>query len=241
MTWEEGPDDGEARGGDGPDEEDGDPRDGRRPLAPSLRAGVAIYNEGAHHEAHDAWEDYWLDLPDGEDERLLHGLIQFTAAVHHAVRRNWVGATGLAGSGRGYLADLPATYRGVDVEAVRQFLARLEHDPELVEREPLPVLTYGGAALRYDDLEFPAAAVVAGVFAEEGAEYDEGVVERAVAYAEADLDADEPSSPFVTLLLDFALAPDRRPVAYQRLSEHVERRDAREADVEGLFDQGNDG
>ena len=67
-----------------------------------LRAGIAVYNAGEYHAAHDAWEDYWLDLERGtDDERLLHGLIQFTAAVHHAEERNWEGAVGLAESATG--------------------------------------------------------------------------------------------------------------------------------------------
>ncbi|NIS31883.1 MAG: DUF309 domain-containing protein, partial [Actinobacteria bacterium] len=55
-----------------------------------LRAGIAIYNAGGYHAAHDAWEDHWLELEAGtDDERFLHGLIQFTAAVHHAQGANW--------------------------------------------------------------------------------------------------------------------------------------------------------
>ena len=207
-----------------------------RDLTPYLRAGAAIFNEGAYHEAHDAWEEYWLDLPDGDDERFLHGLIQYTAAVHHAHGHNWEGASGLARSGRAYLADLPADYRGVNVGPVRDYLAELADDPELVERCSPPELTVEGTAPTVADLEFPAAAVVAMVFAEEHAEYDEALVERAVGYARADLAEERASSPFVTLLLDFALEADRREIAYQRLAEHVDRRDAREADVEGLFD-----
>jgi len=53
----------------------------------ALRAGIAIHNAGHYHAAHDAWEDEWLELDDGSDERLLHGLIQFTAAIHHARNR----------------------------------------------------------------------------------------------------------------------------------------------------------
>ena len=74
----------------------------------ALRAGVAIYNAGEFHAAHDAWEAEWLGLDDGtDDERLLHGLIQFTAVVHHARERNWSGAVGLAESAGEYLADHP--------------------------------------------------------------------------------------------------------------------------------------
>jgi len=27
-----------------------------------LRAGIAIFNAGGYHTAHNAWEEYWLDL-----------------------------------------------------------------------------------------------------------------------------------------------------------------------------------
>lgn len=48
----------------------------------SLRAGVAIYNAGAYRAAHGAWESKWLSLErDTDDERFLHGLIQFIAVA----------------------------------------------------------------------------------------------------------------------------------------------------------------
>ena len=76
-----------------------------------LRAGVAVYNAGRFHAAHDAWEEYWLGLESGaDDERFLHGLIQFTAVVYHATEDNWSGAQGLAESAREYLADLRETH-----------------------------------------------------------------------------------------------------------------------------------
>ena len=201
-----------------------------------LRAGVAIYNTGHYHAAHDAWEEYWLDLPDGDDERFLHGLIQFTAAVYHARNRNWSGATGLADSAGEYLAPLPADYREVNVGEVRAYLAGLARDPERVERGPAPLLAHEGGALALADLDFDALAVAADVFAEE-LDYDEGVVERAVDYARTDLDAGEEGSRFVTLVMDFARDEDHRGIVFQRLAEHVDRRRHREADVEGLFEE----
>lgn len=199
-----------------------------------LRAGIAIYNAGRYHAAHDAWEERWLDLG-GDDERLLHGLIQFTAAVHHATQRNWTGATGLAESAREYLAPLPTGYRNVNVAAVREYLTALHGDPERIERVPPLSLTYEGRALALDDLDFGASAVVAGVFAEEG-EYDKELIERAVEYARMDLDAGRETSPFVTLVLDFA-REGNRGIVHQRLREHTERRVARERDVDGLFEE----
>jgi hypothetical protein len=202
-----------------------------------LRAGAAIYNAGYCHAAHDAWEDHWLGLDSGtDDELLLHGLIQFTAAVYHARNHNWSGATGLAGSGGAYLAELPAKYRAVNVETVREFLAALERDPERIERGPAPPLTHGGRAPGLADLEFEATAVAAAVLAEELG-YDEDAIERAVEYARADLDAGEEGSRFVTFLFDFVRDGANRGVVVQRLAEHGNRRANRESDVEGMFDE----
>lgn len=200
-----------------------------------LRAGVAVHNAGFHHAAHDALEERWLSLDDGEERDFLQGLIQFTAAVHHANGRNWTGATGLAASAREYLAGLPDDYRGVNVGDVWAWLGRLERDPELVEREPTLRLAHEGRALALADLDYPAVAVAAPLVAE-GTDYDPSLLERASEYALADLEREAVGSPFVTLVLDFVAADDRRPIVAQRLGEHVDRRRARDADVEGLFD-----
>jgi len=203
----------------------------------NLRAGIAIYNPGGYHAAHDAWEDHWLDLEtETDDERFLHGLIQFTAAIYHARNRNWSGATGLAESGRGYLTDLPADYREVNVGAVRTYLETLERDPEYIERrKPLP-LTHDSEVIGPGDLGFEATAVAADVLAEERG-YDEGLIERAIEYGRADLQDEKTASPFVTLLFDFVREPDNRGIIVQRLGEHIDRRASREEDVSGLFEK----
>ncbi|WP_435076383.1 DUF309 domain-containing protein [Halococcus sp. AFM35] len=198
-----------------------------------LRAGIAIYNAGNHHAAHDAWEERWLDLA-GDDERFLHGLIQFTAAVHHARNRNWPGTTGLAETAREYLTPLSSEYRDVNVGEVRDSLAALHADPERIERAPPLALTHEGRELALADLDFGASAVAAAVFAEHG-DYDEAMVERAIGYARADLDAGRATSPFVTLVMDFARGGNRA-IVHQRLAEHTDRRTARERSVDGLFE-----
>jgi hypothetical protein len=201
-----------------------------------LRAGIAIYNDGGYHAAHDAWEDHWLDLESGtDDERFLHGLIQFTAAVYHARTRNWSGATGLAGSAREYLAALPGTYRGVALEPVRAYLATLAADPEVIERRLPPRLTHGGRAIGPADLEFEATCVAAAVLAEEAGR-DEDAIERAAEYARTDLERGVAESEFVALLFGFVREPERRPTVARRLAEHVSRREDRESDVDGLFE-----
>jgi hypothetical protein len=201
-----------------------------------LRAGVAIYNVGQHHAAHDAWEDHWLGLDAGtDDERFLHGLIQFTAAVHHAQHANWAGVRGLAESAAEYLAGLPADYCGVNVGEVRAYLRAVAADPEHVEREAPPELTHDETALVPEDLRFDAAAVAAEVLAEEHG-YDEAVIERAVEYARADLESDRATSQFVTFVMDFARDAANRGIAFQRMRQHVEKRRRKEEDVDGLFE-----
>jgi hypothetical protein len=201
-----------------------------------LRAGMAIYNAGEYHAAHDAWEAHWLDLPKGtDDERFLHGLIQFTAAVYHARNGNWSGATGLAESAQEYLTALPKTYRGVNVGGVRRYLGSLEADPERIERSQPLSLRSDGQPVTTTDLGLDATIVAATVLAEEHG-FDESVIERAGRYATADVGDETTRSPFVTFLFDFVREPENRPIVVQRLTEHVERRSHREDDVSGLFE-----
>ncbi|MCU4925733.1 DUF309 domain-containing protein [Halobacteria archaeon AArc-dxtr1] len=201
----------------------------------ALRVGAAIYNDGHHHAAHDAWEDRWLDLEDGtDDERLLHGLIQFTAAVYHAHERNWEGCTGLAASAGEYLDGLPATYQGVELEPIRAALAALATDPEVVERRRMPHISFEDEYPMLRDLDLEETAAAAIILAEELG-YDTEPIETAGEYARQDLADGRDGSRFVTLLFDFVREDAHRGIVFQRLSQHVERRTAKEEDVEGLF------
>ena len=199
-----------------------------------LRGGIAVYNAGRYHAAHDAWEDYWLGLDSGDDERFLHGLIQFTAVVHHATGENWSGAQGLAESAGEYLADLPADYRGVNLDTVRPFLARVAEDPQSVDWDAPPKLTHGGETVGYDDLDFDATAVAAEVLAEADG-YDESVVADATEYARRELD-DRGEGRFVGQLFSFVQEAANRDFVYAHLANHVERERQKDDDVAGLFD-----
>lgn len=202
----------------------------------ALRVGIALYNAGHYHAAHDAWEPVWLDLHDGDDERLLHGLIQYTAAIHHARTRNWAGATGLAASAREYLSGLPASYRGVDLAPIRRTLRTLADDPEWIERARPPLLTHRGESVSPADLDTEESLVAAPILASAGG-YDAALVERACGYAREALETGK-SDPFLALCTDFVREPTHRDLVYGRLSDRVSRRRSRERDVEGLFDPG---
>jgi uncharacterized protein (DUF433 family) len=228
----------------------------------ALRVGVAVFNAGDHHAAHDAWEEPWLPLEAGTpDERLLHGLIQYAAAVYHARRCNWSGARGLAGSAGTYLDAVDDDYRGVNVAEVRAFLRRLAADPELLERRrPLPLRCDGDAPTPID-LSFENVATAAALLAADYDSFDADVVADAIRYAREERDAtverdgattedgeraesdgrtDGVPSPrsrgFVGVLFDFADGRARRALVYDRLRRHVERRRSRERDVSGLFE-----
>ena len=201
----------------------------------SLRAGIAVYNAGATHAAHDAWEDHWLGLDEGtDDERLLHGLIQFTAAVYHAQQRNWSGAVGLAGSAQEYLAALPNRYRGVDLTAVRTYLRRLEADPERIERASPPLLVYKGRPLAAADLSVEEITLAAETIAEDSETYDLAVVKQAADYAHEEVDSVD--TEFISLLTTFVDEGEHRGIVYNRLAAQVERRQQKQQDVAGLFE-----
>ncbi|RQG93129.1 DUF309 domain-containing protein [Natrarchaeobius halalkaliphilus] len=200
-----------------------------------LRAGVAIYNDGFYHAAHDAWEERWLDLEAGtDDERLLHGLIQFTAAVFHARNRNWEGAVGLAESACEYLAELPDGYRDLWLPPVRSFLETLATDPDVIERREPPAIDHDGDTPTLTDLGLEATAIAAVVLAEELG-YGDEPLEHALTYARRDLEDGIDDSRFISLLFEFVREDDHRGIVYQRLTEHVDRRRSREEDVDGLF------
>jgi uncharacterized protein len=200
-----------------------------------LRAGVAIYNDGYYHAAHDAWEDRWLELEtDTDDERLLHGLIQCTAAVYHAHERNWAGAVGLATSVLKYLDGLPADYRDLQLGPISAALEVIAADPEWIERNSPPRIGHEGEIPGLADLGYEPTMIAAEVLADELG-FDPEPVEHARTYANRDLEAGTDDSLFITLLFDFVREERHRGVVYQRMREHVERRVAREEDVDGLF------
>lgn len=205
-------------------------------LEGALRAGLALCGAGEYHAAHEPWEDVWLGLEEGsDDERLFHGLIQYTAAVHHARNRNWSGATGLAGSGREYLSGLSDRYRGVDVDETVAFLAALERDPERIERGEPILPTYRGTVLESTDLELEELALAAEALAAEYGTYDEGVLADASEIARTE--ATEGRAGVATLLFDFVAGTGpSREFVYERLAAQTARKRRENEDVDGLFE-----
>jgi len=57
------------------------------PLAESLARGADLFNRGLFWEAHEAWEEAWLELED-EPKLFVQGLIQVAAGYHKATVQN---------------------------------------------------------------------------------------------------------------------------------------------------------
>jgi hypothetical protein len=103
-----------------------------------FRKGLAAFNSGQFYEAHEHWEEVWLETPNPE-KMFLQGLIQIAAAFHHHSRANRQGTHNLLHAGLAKIAVFPEVHREIDVEglraAVREWLHRLKNgnDPEMNE------------------------------------------------------------------------------------------------------------
>jgi predicted metal-dependent hydrolase len=98
-------------------------------LAERLEPGRLAFNRGAHFEAHELWEDVWLDLAGGE-RVCVQGLIQIAAGLHHLGQQRRRPAAGLLRKGlekitQGSCASLSPLRVEALAGAVTQLLAVL--------------------------------------------------------------------------------------------------------------------
>jgi predicted metal-dependent hydrolase len=82
----------------------------RRPI---LLAGISQYNDGNFFEAHETWEDVWLQTPLPTRDH-LQGLIQVAAAFVHLVRHEYPGIVRLLDAALEKLHGAPDELLGVD-------------------------------------------------------------------------------------------------------------------------------
>ena len=100
-------------GGDDFDPDAFGPEDARRAFA----EGVAAFNEGRYHDAHEALESCWL-ATQGPDSDFYKGLIQAAICLHHLERGNVEGARKLYRGHRKLLAPYLPRHGGVDLAAL---------------------------------------------------------------------------------------------------------------------------
>ena len=116
-----------------------------------LERGIALFNEEKYYEAHDVWEDHWLNIS-GDERLFFQGLIQTAAAFYKLQLGNPRGMAKLLADAVEALGGVSGRY-GVDMAATRSFVSawkqtaeemvrsgRMEHDSS-----PLPRLVYAPA------------------------------------------------------------------------------------------------
>jgi len=86
------------------------------PLPSDFSEGVAHFNSTEFWEAHESWEQLWLEA-DGDLVEFYQGLIQLAAAYHHAKRGTLRGAVRLFDAALKRLAPFPPDYQNLDRSA----------------------------------------------------------------------------------------------------------------------------
>ena len=77
-----------------------------------LRQGIKEFNAEAFFEAHDTWEDAWMDLR-GQNRLFLQGLIQVAIGYYHLSCENFEGADHLLTRAVDKLDKYPDEVEGV--------------------------------------------------------------------------------------------------------------------------------
>ena len=79
-----------------------------------LHQGQSLFNEGKFFEAHEIWEETWIDT-EGDERHLLQGLIQVAAGFYKLQVGMPTGTYKLLEKGAEHLRAIPADMYGVDL------------------------------------------------------------------------------------------------------------------------------
>jgi len=116
---------------------------------PRYLRGIDHFNAGEYFEAHEVWEDLWIEVND-ERKGFFHGLIQAAVTLYHARRGNSNGARSLYRRMRANLEPFRPAYLGLDVDG---FLDRMgdccagvfEDPPRPVVETRVPKIALAGS------------------------------------------------------------------------------------------------
>lgn len=102
--------------------------------------GLDAFNSARFYDAHEHWEEVWLNAANPE-KMFLQGLIQVAAAFHHHSRDNVLGTRNLLREGLMKLERFPEAYGDLEIEnlrvTVREWLADFEAG-EIPVRRKIP-------------------------------------------------------------------------------------------------------
>jgi uncharacterized protein len=80
---------------------------------PRYLAGIVLFNRQDFFEAHEVWEDLWMDTASPE-KRFYQGLIQAAVGLCHFANGNLRGAAKLYGSSKAYMERYGSPFLGMD-------------------------------------------------------------------------------------------------------------------------------
>src|SRR5580700_4295493 len=107
---------------------------------------MRLHNEGSYYDAHEAWEELWIDETDDQVRLFLQGLIQVTSAFHKVFFQRQPDSAGrLLARGLDKLAPYPDDYLGVALGRFRQgaqACALLLTEGASLERKDVPALRW---------------------------------------------------------------------------------------------------
>ena len=128
---------------------------------PRYLAGILFFNRQDYFEAHEVWEDLWMDSA-GPEKRFYQGLIQAAVGLFHFGNGNLRGAAKLYHSSRDYMVRYGSPYLGLDAAAFWEQMARCfaevhagtDPDRNLRPREELiPIITLDPPPAAWPDPE----------------------------------------------------------------------------------------
>ncbi|MBZ5662635.1 MAG: DUF309 domain-containing protein [Acidobacteriia bacterium] len=88
-----------------------------------FQKGLEAFNSGRFYDAHEHWEEVWLETRNPE-KMFLQGLIQVAAAFHHYSRANNLGCHNLLHAGLLKLECFPEEHWGLAIEPLRASVRR---------------------------------------------------------------------------------------------------------------------
>jgi uncharacterized protein len=94
---------------------------------PRYLAGILLFNRGDYFEAHEAWEDLWMDTA-SPDKAFYQGLIQAAVGLCHFCNGNVRGAVKLYHSSRDYMRRYGSPHLGLDVDGLWQQMEACFHE-----------------------------------------------------------------------------------------------------------------
>jgi len=85
----------------------------------NLDEGINHFNESEYFEAHDWFEEKWMDSK-GEVQNFLQGLVQISVGSYHLTNKNYAGALSQFTKASEKLEKYPNTYKKINLLQLRE-------------------------------------------------------------------------------------------------------------------------